>query len=97
MCATYPGPNPPAFVGNDYYCESGDVGKADINIYYLSDPLWDGSGCTSGNSCCAQIGMPWFYRKLPVCVVEDFEVRICKNDHHSDENVAVENMEIFVK
>ena len=25
-CATYPGPSPPAFVGNDYYCESGDVG-----------------------------------------------------------------------
>ena len=96
-CATYPGPNPPAFVGNDYYCESGDVGKANVNIYYLSDPLWDGSGCTSGNSCCTQIGMPWFYRKLPVSVAEDFEVRICKNDHHSDENVAVEIMEIYVK
>ena len=39
----------------------------------------------------------WFYRKLPVSVAEDFEVRICKNDHHSDENVVVENMEIFVK
>ena len=25
-CATTPGCSPPAFVGNDYYCESGDVG-----------------------------------------------------------------------
>ena len=23
-CATYPGPSAPAFVGNDYYCESGN-------------------------------------------------------------------------
>jgi len=27
-CATYPGSSPPAFVGNDYHCESGDVGLA---------------------------------------------------------------------
>ena len=39
-----------------------------------------GSPCkhTSGNGCCAQIGMLWFYRKLPVCVDDDFEVHICK-------------------
>ena len=58
-CAVHPGPGPPAFVGNDYYCESGDVGSSN-GPYYLSDPLWDGSGCTNGNGCCAQIGMPWF-------------------------------------
>ena len=95
-CATHPGPSPPAFVGNDYYCESGDVGTTDRNTYYLSDPLWDGTGCTSGNSCCAQIGMPWFYRKLPVCVAEDFEVRICKDSPHSDEDIAVEKLELYV-
>jgi len=41
-CATHPGPPPPAFVGNDYYCESGNVGAHDV-LYYLSDPLWDGT------------------------------------------------------
>ena len=96
-CATYPGPSPPAFVGNDYYCESGDVGKADISTYYLSDPLWDGAGCTAGNGCCAQIGMPWLYSKLPVPVADDFEIRICKNQAHSDEDVAVEKIDIFVQ
>ena len=65
------------------------------SCYYLSDPLWDGSGCTSGNSCCAQIGMPWFYRKLPVCVNDDFD--ICKDDVHSHEDVAVEKLELYVK
>ena len=95
-CATHPGPPPPAFVGNNYYCESGNVGTADISTYYLSDALWDGHGCTDGNGCCAQIGMPWFYRKLPVPVADDFEIRICKDQDHSNEDVAVENLEIFV-
>ena len=95
-CATHPGPPPPAFVGNDYYCESGDVGTADGgSSYFLYDPLWDGSGC-SGNGCCAQIGMPWFYRKLPVPVDDDFEVRICKSEDHNDEDIAIEKLEIYV-
>ena len=76
---------------------SGDVGTHAAASYYLSDALWDGNGCTTGNGCCAQIGMPWFYRKLPVPVDDDFEVRICKNEDHSYENLAVENLEIFVR
>ena len=34
-CATIPGPIPPAFVGNDYYCESGDVGTQLWHSYHL--------------------------------------------------------------
>ena len=96
-CATYPGPSPPAFVGNDYFCESGDVGTYQYNSYYLSDPLWDGSGCTSGNGCCAQVGMPWFYRKLSMSISKDFEIRICKSANHNNEDVAVENLDLYIK
>ena len=81
-CATTPGPSPPAFVGDDHYCESGDVGTRDLSVYYLSDPLWDGSGCGNGNGCCAQIGMPWFYRKLPMKTTESFEICNCKDSAH---------------
>ena len=95
-CASNPGSPLPAFVGNHYYCESGDVGSP-AALYYLSDPLWDGIGCGTGNECCAQIGMPWFYRKLPVSVGEDFEVRICKDDVHQDEDIAVEMLQIYIK
>ena len=96
-CATIPGPSPPAFVGNDYYCESGDVGTYDLVSYYLSDPLWDGSGCGNGNGCCAQIAMPWFYRKLQMTIAENFEVRICKNSPSiNNEDIAVEKIELFV-
>ena len=96
-CATFAGPMPPAFVGNDYYCESGDVGAFDNNPYYTSDPLWDGDGCTSANGCCSQIGMPWFYKKLPQQVASDLEVRICKDGVNSNENVAIEKVELYVR
>ena len=95
-CASVPGPSPPAFVGNNYYCESGDVGAYDLNSYYLSDPLWDGNGCGSSNGCCTQIGMPWFYRKLPVPVANDFEVCICKDEGRANEDIAIEKLDIFV-
>jgi len=95
-CATHPGTSPPAFVGNDYYCESGNVGAYDVNLYYLSDPLWDGDGCTISDGCCAQIGMPWFYKKLPMPVNDNFEVRICKDENDVNENVVIEKLELFV-
>ena len=55
-CATHPGPPPPAFVGNDYYCESGDVRTPKGPPYYLSDPLWDGNGCTQGTDVVPGLG-----------------------------------------
>ena len=95
-CAVYPGPPPPAYIRNDYYCESGDVGMYDLNELYIHDPLWDGHNCTAGNGCCDQTGMPWFYRKFLTQVAEDFEVRICKDGHFSDEDIAIEKLDIFV-
>jgi len=88
-----PGPNPPIYLGNNFYCESGPYHN---DPYYLSDPLWDGTGCGTGNGCCAQIGMLWFYRKLTVAVAEDFEVRICKDQDHANEDVAVEKLKLYV-
>ena len=38
-CATHPGPSPPAFVGNDYYCESGNVGDADFILITYPTPV----------------------------------------------------------
>ena len=43
-CAATPGPDPRAFVGDHYYCESGDTGVYHLDVYYTSDILWDGYG-----------------------------------------------------
>ena len=96
-CATFPGPSAPAFIGDDYYCESGNSGVIEFNPYYLSDPLWDGRGCDIRSGCCTEIGKPWFYRKLPIPTTGDFEVRICKDETHANENIAIEQLELYVR
>ena len=40
---------PPPLVGSNYYCESGAINSYSEEAYYLSDPLWDGNGCSIGS------------------------------------------------
>ena len=64
-CAATLGPDPPAFVGNHYYCESGDTGTGNHSAYFTADPLWDGDGCYhTNNNCCTNPDMPWFFRQF---------------------------------
>ena len=97
-CAPTPGAKPPTFVENNYYCESGNNAQKNPTLatFYLSDVLWDGKNCSANSRCCTQLGMPWFYRKSIASLSENIEVRICKTAPHSDEDAAVEEMEIFV-
>ena len=93
-CAVHPGPDPPAFVGNDYHCESGNTGYWEAQ-WYTNDPLWDGKGCVAGSNCCSTSGLPWFCRTLPCETTDDIEVRWCCNQSTSDEDIAIEQLEIF--
>ena len=43
---------PPAFVGNDYFCDTG-ASSRHREIFYAEDPLWDGAGCGPLNDCCS--------------------------------------------
>jgi len=95
-CAPKPGDKPSAFVESNYYCEGGSNVSPNYNSFYLSDTLWDGRDCPTNSGCCAQLGMPWFYRKTPVPLSENIEVRICKDQAHSDEDTAIEEMEIYI-
>ena len=60
----------PSFVGNDYFCESGNPGPGFTNgHFYPSDSLWDGRGCGAA-SCCELsyppgVTRPWFCKQLP--------------------------------
>ena len=49
------------------------------------------------NGCCAQFGMPWFYRKLQMKTAETFEICNCKDEaSNSNEDIAVEKIELLV-
>ena len=96
-CAKTPGPDPPPFVGSHYHCEAGDTGTYVHATLYSSDPLWDGAGCLSENSCCYDAGLPWFFRQFPVTTTGDIEVRICRDQGFADEGVAVEQLQLYVQ
>ena len=35
----------PSFIGNDYFCDTGNRGPGySGDVYYSDDPLWDGEG-----------------------------------------------------
>ena len=87
----------PNFVGNNYYCESGQSpqsGKWYVDPWW-HDPLWDGKGCfTSGNTCCKRYG--WFHRQVP-STCDDIEVRWSKyTNYRSGEDILTDQLEIWV-
>ena len=89
-----------SFIGNDYYCESGNPstdGSLQF-ILYTSDPLWDGKGCGSleGN-CCTAPGLPWFHKVLSTTTTDYLELRVCADYGTTDEDVPVSLCELYVK
>ena len=96
-CATAQGGRtPPMFVGDHYYCESGYAGSVTpSNIFFTSDPLWDGSGCVhSTTQCCANINLPWFFRQFCMGQQDDIEVCICADEPFSIEAVAIDQLQL---
>ena len=94
-CAAASGVQPPSFVGDHYYCESGNVGQVE-DQWYANDPLWDGDGCPSGNTCCDPPNLPWFNRMIDPPSTADIELRLCQDQTSADEDVAVELFELYV-
>ena len=86
----------PSFIRQDYFCDTGSEYAARPQFYY-QDPLWDGSGCGSTSSCCEFNNPPWFCKQLPQPTTDDIELRACTTARISDEDVALEIVEIFVQ
>ena len=90
-------PNVQSFVGNDYFCESGNPGSAQQDTPYFSDPLWDGKQCGSlEQECCQAPGLPWFHKVLNSTTTDYIELRVCADQYTNNEDVPVANFEIYV-
>ena len=96
-CASLQGRAPPSFVGNHYYCESGNTGGFVNSQYHTEDPLWDNAGCLANNNCCANTDQPWFFRQLVRSRQDYIEIRLCTNQGFSDEAVLVEQIQLYVQ
>ena len=85
-----------SFVGNDYFCDSGNhVTHYTPNKLYSRDPLWDGQGCGPSSTCCQFNTPPWFCKTLPQSTTDDLEVRICHGGN--DEDTPIQLVELYVQ
>ena len=82
---------PPPFVGNNYYCESGNKMNYAQSHVYTDDPLWDGQQC-EGQCCSNGKSPPWFSVELLDSTTDDIEVRICGLRG----TVAIQLLELYV-
>ena len=86
----------PPFIGEDYFCDTGNRNGWAYQ-YNLNDPLWDGAGCGPTSTCCEFNTPPWFCKELHQPTTDDIELRLCVGSHTNDENVLLEQYEIFVQ
>ena len=88
----------PSYVGNDYFCDSGNPVIAQAYRVYLGDPLWDGAGChSSSNSCCQLNNPPWFCKHLQYSFTDDLELRLCAYNPETLTDKLITLVEIYVK
>ena len=86
---------PPTFVGNDYFCDTGSTNNWEFNRLYNNDPLWDGAGCGPNNTCCSLNNPPWFLKQLP-STSDDIEMRMCIDQAQDDEDTPIEIIELYI-
>ena len=99
-CNNGSGFDAPPFVGNDYYCETGNnvYTCCGTRILLSNDLLWDGQQCPGDEApCCTQSNMPWFFKTLSETATDNIELRLCGDDLVSDEDALLQVIELFVQ
>ena len=87
---------PPDYVGNDYFCDTGSS-TSSSSTFYSDDPLWDGAGCGPLSTCCSFNDPPWFYKQLPQHTTDDIDMRVCRDQVASNEDIALEMVDVFIQ
>ena len=90
-------PLPPPYVGKDYFCDTAVEHTSDTSLSFADDPLWDGAGCGTHNTCCSFNNPPWFYKQLSPNTTDDIEMRVCRDQARTDEDIVIEVVEIYVQ
>ena len=97
-CGTHNYDRVPAFVGNDFFCESGLHSPfRDQLILFPDDVLWDGQNCTSTSTCCQFNNPPWFTKILTSTTTDDIELRICSSYLPEVGDVPLELIELYIQ
>ena len=99
-CSCTGGPGPfspvPSFVGSDYFCDTGSRSVWQ-HRFFSNDPLWDGVGCGGSSTCCSFNNPPWFMKQLSSSTSDDLELRVCRDEPRSNEDVGLKSVELYVQ
>lgn len=86
----------PQYVGDNYYCESGNPTNTFETRLYTSDLLWDGEQCEG--QCCNNGTSPlWFSVDLSNPTTDNIEVRICGTDTPNNEDTPIKLLELYIQ
>ena len=97
-CHSSSGAQPQAFVGSNYYCESGNPTQNWVGQAFPNDKLWDGEQCSHEGTCCTGTNTPpWFSVNLSSPTSDDIEVRIMGLENTDNEDTPIELLEIHVQ
>ena len=98
-CPCDMGGPPDSFVGEDYFCESGntEVLPTGMATFFPGNLLWDGLGCIPSSTCSSHIGHPYFVKHLGTATTDNIDMRTCTASISDVEKVALELIEIYVK
>ena len=106
-CALYPGPDPPPFVGDNYFCDSGNPNNTYRRNYLdhkQTNSLWNSNGCgTKSKIHCCKHRDPWFITNVgngeegEQVTTDDIEVRMCHWPRYTQiEDIGVDELEIYI-
>ncbi len=96
-CPCAGGKQPPLYIGNRYYCESGNPNEKYTQItLYTNNPLWDGQQCE--DTCCTGTNSPpWFSIRLLAPTTDLIKVNLCCDQHTLDEDIPIALLEIYIQ
>ena len=87
----------PESVGEDFFCDTGNLSSSRDHIFYADNRLWDGDGCSTGNMCCFNNNPPYFNKTLSGPTTDNIEMRVCRDEGASNEDIAIESVEIYIQ
>ena len=95
----------PPYIGNDYYCESGNKVQfpdgtpcSEYSLLYAGDVLRDGQQCGGLEApCCTDPNMPWFIKTLNKNTTDNIELRAWTMNTDCPGTVPVFLIELYIR
>ena len=95
-CATGSTVKVPDFIGNNYFCESGNPEETAVpGKVYTADALWDMEKCQGVEASCVRESDS-AYAVLPSSTTDDIELRVCSDEATSDEDFVLRGFAVAI-